>query len=103
MYLRSGTGSTTDGAQNVQTKIGGNDAQKNEAGGQDETALLKCQRDGQDATSDDCGDQSKRRRQKSGLTSWAVVLRIQDLNVWDVVVVRRRWRRSHGATLWGEQ
>lgn len=101
LYLRSCTGPTTDGAQNVKAEVGGDDAEKNEDGSQNQTALFECKWNRQDTSTDDCCDQSKRRRDESRLACRAVVLRVQNFYVGYVIIVRlgRRW--GHGI-LWGE-
>ena len=78
--LRTGTSPPADGAQYVQSEVGGDDAQKDEDGGQNQAALFERKWDGQDATADDGGDQSERCRDDGGLPRRAVVLGIQDLN-----------------------
>lgn len=100
--LRPGTRPPADGAQYVQAEIGGDNAQKDEDGGQNQAALFERKRDGQDATADDGGDQSERCRDDGGLPRRAVVLGIQDLNVRDVSIVRLGRRNRHGILL-GEQ
>ena len=102
LYLRSGTGPTTDGAQNVKAEVGGDDAEKNEGCSENQTTLFEGKRNGQDASTYDCGDQSKCRRYERGLTRRTVVLRVQNFYVGYVIIVRLGWRWGHGI-LWGEQ
>ena len=97
--LRTSTSPAADGAQYVQTEVGGDNAQKNEDGGQNQAALFERKRDGQDTTADDGGDQSERCRDDGGLARRAVMLGIQDLNVRDVSIVRLGRRNRHGILL----
>ena len=95
--LRTGTSPPADGAQYVQTEVGGDDAQKDEDGGQNQAALFERKWDGQDATADDGGDQSERCRDDGGLSRRAVVLGIQDLNVRAAGAAQPPWNPAEGA------